>query len=275
MIRNLAHYNQEMTKTINDKLFFLEHIENVDTIVDFGCADGSLMCEMIRQYPETQHKHIIFFDNNPDMLELADFNLQKSLNPNKGHNLSFLSNYSEVKKDIKGRKSLLILSSVIHEVISYSKNKHDIEEFFEFVFNSGFKYIAIRDMATSKLSQICHTYKDMGTRVMSYFHESSIGKAMLHSFQDEIGKTVFNDLSDADINHLLLKSNFVDNWTREVKENYFAHTIDELQIRIANSKYSILYYEQFVLPYLREWVMRILGIEIRHTTHVKCVLRKI
>ena len=53
-IANLEKYNNDMAKSLGDKIFFLGYIkeEDIKAIVDFGCADGTLLKAM----PETWAK---------------------------------------------------------------------------------------------------------------------------------------------------------------------------------------------------------------------------
>ena len=48
-INDLDIYNQRMAAGMADKLFFLDKVPDVNTIVDFGCADG----ELLRLIPDT------------------------------------------------------------------------------------------------------------------------------------------------------------------------------------------------------------------------------
>lgn len=50
-IANNQHYNQAMAKSMIDKLFFLDMAVDIKSVVDFGCADGTLLkCDqMLKQ----------------------------------------------------------------------------------------------------------------------------------------------------------------------------------------------------------------------------------
>ena len=50
--------------------------------------------------------------------------------------------------------------------------------------------------------------------------------------------------------HYLLTYRYVENWDREVRENYFPHSIEEFLSKIP-TKYEVVYFEHYTLPFLR------------------------
>ena len=68
-IQNWSGYLTEMRKSMFDKLFFVDKFyEPIKTIIDYGCADGSLiqMCrELFPQY------NYVGYDNSGDMIARA------------------------------------------------------------------------------------------------------------------------------------------------------------------------------------------------------------
>ena len=42
-INNIDVYTAGMQKSLSDKLFFVDKVDDISRIVDFGCADGSLL----------------------------------------------------------------------------------------------------------------------------------------------------------------------------------------------------------------------------------------
>lgn len=67
-IANIEIYNESMTKSLIDKLFFLDKIDNVKCIVDYGCANGALIAFIAPLFPD-----ILFFgyDKNGMMIDSA------------------------------------------------------------------------------------------------------------------------------------------------------------------------------------------------------------
>lgn len=45
-INNIDVYTSGMQKSLADKLFFVDKVDDIDTVIDFGCADGSLLREI-------------------------------------------------------------------------------------------------------------------------------------------------------------------------------------------------------------------------------------
>ena len=148
---DLASYNEHMAKGIEDKLFFLNHIDKNDNyiFVDFGCADGVLISTMFEIFEKEQinNKIYIGYDISETMIDFAKTKFSYSTNK-----VCFTSNWDEVLSKLKSnnkRKKVLILSSVIHEVFSYANDIKDIFDFWTKVLNTGFDYIFIRDMMAS------------------------------------------------------------------------------------------------------------------------------
>lgn len=131
-IADLNKYNTDMEKSMKDKIFFLDHIrvDDVDAIVDFGCANGALLDVM----PKKWAKYGV--DNNPDMQKIC-----------KEKSYSIYDSLDKVK-NLQPR-TLLNMSSVIHEVYSYL-NSEEIAHFWDKVFDGSYEYITIRDMMLSE-----------------------------------------------------------------------------------------------------------------------------
>ena len=66
-IADLNKYNTDMEKSMKDKIFFLDHIrvDDVDAIVDFGCANGALLDVMPKEWAKCG------VDNSPDMQKIC------------------------------------------------------------------------------------------------------------------------------------------------------------------------------------------------------------
>ena len=110
-ISNYDQYIIDMNTTMSDKLFFIDEIR-FDVIVDFGCADGSFLKSVSNIKPNVK---IIGYDLDQTMLDKAASKLPKTA--------ILTDSWETVIREIKGYKSpLLNLSSVIHEVYSYSNS---------------------------------------------------------------------------------------------------------------------------------------------------------
>ena len=230
-IQNIETYINRMSLSMEDKLFF-NNILTYDCIVDFGCADGKLL-EIINQAnPDIK---IIGYDIDPIMINKAKNNLPKSA--------LITDNWNLIINEVKKYKLPLInLSSVIHEVYSYSTGVN-VKKFWEKqVFGGLFKYIAIRDMIPSvaieknQLSEYSEDVKKVKDNSDPYY---------LDSFEKYWGSI---SSGYRKLTHYLLKYRFTDNWEREMHENYLPLTLETLYKKIPTT-YKIIFQDNFILPF--------------------------
>ena len=181
-IADVNLYNQQMAKSMEDKIYFKNEIDNntVDMIVDFGCANAELFKYMPKDWK------CVGVDNSSEMRDIAKKNFPKG---------SYVDSLDDVKIT---NNTLLNMSSVIHEVYSYC-SKNEIKRFWEQVFDSGYKYISIRDMMVS----------DVTNRALKP-HEADCLRgpkaANLKSFIDIWGMKRYRDML-----HYLLKYRYTEN----------------------------------------------------------------
>lgn len=253
-IANFDQYNASMAKQIIDKLFFLPMAVGADTIVDFGCADGTLLKRVHDFDPSLK---LIGYDNNIDMCKAA----QKDCDY-----VKFFSSFDDAMKGVNIKGSLINLSSVIHEVYSYS-SATEIDDFWKKVFYSDFEYISIRDMMFSDTSIRPTPMRDeMKVRCVM----RDLGKDNLISDFEKIHGpiSVYKNFL-----HFLLKYKYEKNWDREVHENYFPISTNDFFAKMP-SDYEIVYYDRYILPYLYDRVEQDFGVGISDNTHIKILLRK-
>ena len=253
-ISNIQSYIEGMNYTMHDKMFFAEMVD-FDAIVDFGCADGTFLENISKLLPNVK---LIGYDLDDAMLSRAKTKVPKA---------KFTNNWMEVIRLISySKKPLLNLSSVIHEVYSYSSLK-DVNKFWNIqVFGSEFKYISIRDMIPSL---------ELGREELSVFKtdvkniRQKSDKFLLKSFEDRWGSIT----SYKNLVHYLMKYRFSDNWDREVNENYLPISLETLKSKIP-SNYKIVYEKDFLLPFLKQQVKKDFNVNLTHSTHIKMILKK-
>ena len=173
-INNLEIYNGRMAKSLYDKIFFIDNIfEDIDCIIDFGCANGVMINQLKHIYPNA---YFIGYDTNTDMIKDLPTD-------NKTIYISDFKNLKNIMKTdqniVNSKCKLLNLSSVIHEVYSYGNTK-SIREFWDFVFNFGFDYIVIRDMQ-------CSTERPYNKSQMDIIRQSDYNKQLV-DFEKVNGK---------------------------------------------------------------------------------------
>ncbi|MFW5962664.1 MAG: hypothetical protein ACOCQR_03510 [bacterium] len=74
--------------------------------------------------------------------------------------------------------------------------------------------------------------------------------------------------------HYLLKYRYVDNWRREVSENYFPIALEELY-RIIPDEFHVVYKEHYTLPFIHNQIKKDFGIVIKDNIHLKMILSKL
>lgn len=246
-ISNIDDYIKNMNKGLTDKLFFLNKIK-IDTLIDFGCADGALLNEISKIHDV----ELIGYDIDESML-----NISRDRFPH----INFLSNWEEVMSKIDETKSnAILLSSVIHEVYSYGTSR-EIGKFWNQIFDSKIKYIIIRDMIPSS------NFDKMNIIDIKKIKEKSDPK-YLGEFENYWGDitTSFRVLL-----HWLLKYKYVNNWKRELKENYLPVSLETLKKKIP-SNWKILYEKHYTYDYLQYQVKKDFDIDLEEPTHLKMII---
>lgn len=259
-ILNYDFYNNEMKKGLEDKLFFMlnpEVAQNVTSIMDYGCADGSLINEMAEMY---QWLKFTGFDLDPAMIDLAN---KKNIK-----NSKFFKSFKDAEKNNKknGLNSAILCSSLIHEVYSYG-DEENIREFWFNLNNGDHEYIIIRDMCMSKDDLAYKTMNiDMLNKIIKYGDPKQI---------EDFKKVWGNFNTTSDMIHFLYKYRYIDNWKREVEENYFPIYVEDYKKLIDLNKFEIIHFEHYLLPYQKEVVKKDFNINLDSPTHVKWIFKKL
>ena len=261
-IKNLEKYNNGMRKSLIDKIFFVDKVPSEFSLLDFGCADGTLIEFLSNIFPQNRY---VGYDFDPKMIELANernITSEVSFTSDFQHALSSMMQNGDEPKTAK----ILNLSSIIHEVYSYSSYE-EVEDFWNNkVFSprdSKFDYIVIRDMIPSSTVNR-ETYANDVRKIFKFANHNT-----LNSFQNRWGS--IKNLKN--LMHFLLKYRYVENWDREVRENYLPITLEDLYMIIPNS-YDIIYQEHYILPFLHEKIKVDFDIDFYEPTHLKLILRK-
>jgi hypothetical protein len=255
-ITDRERYLSRMNASIIDKIFFLDKIEG-DVLVDFGCADGSLLKTISVLFP---HYKMFGYDIDSEMI----CNAQKE----NTMNIVFTSDWSQLVENItharytSGNKTTLILNSVIHEVYSYG-SKTQIDEFWKRVWDTGFDYVVIRDMCVSRTTSRPSDPLSV-TRIRQLFDSRMLGE----------WESIWGNLNENwSLVHFLLTYQYTDNWERESRENYLPVNYEDMLGSIPYN-YVPIFAEHYTLPYLRRKVMKDFGIQLQDRTHLKLILER-
>ena len=275
---NLTFYNEQMRKSMEDKLFFLKHLPAEDNyvFVDFGCADGTMLNILSDMLEHNKHKYsYIGYDISDTMINLAKANFHGDADTD----IHYFTDWEDVEKQLKTyiapnayyeqKKYVLILSSVIHEVYSYS-NMKQIFEFWHHVTNTNFDYIVVRDMCPTKDIDrptdefMLHTLNNMIRDHKPY-------NTLINDFEAIYGSIENNK----NFMHFLLKYRYQINWEREVKENYFPIYVEDLLSAITGEeKYRIMYMKRFIVPFIKQQIYNDFRVDVKDFTHIKAIFKK-
>ena len=248
-LTNKTSYLSSMGRSAFDKLFFVP-IVSPNLIVDYGCADGVMLAAISEFYPDAK---LVGYDIDTDMIAIA-----KARNL---PNCTFTSNWQEVEEIFRNTdgERAIILSSIVHEMYSYLSMR-EVNEFWAHVFE--FDTVILRDMMSS---QSVDRPSDM-TDVINIRRKYT---AQVRDFEAIWGSIERNK----NLVHFLLKYRWLDNWDREVRENYFPLTIEEFMVKIP-AGYEVIYWEHFALHYLKNKMLEETGVVLKDCTHLKAILHK-
>ena len=243
--------------------------------MDFGCADGALIELMATLFPEYGY---IGYDNDPLMVDLARKRFE-----GKRADVYFTSNWGEVEESVAARrqpkrKVCLILSSVIHEIYNYCHDD-EIYEFWEKVTHSGFDYVVIRDMARSWYELDPSSFYTKEIEPQSAFqiveHVRYVCRRRgwtdhLVQFEERYGSIEL----ERNLYHFLLKYRYVENWERELEEDYFITSTMIIQNHFPMSEWDCILQENFGLQYNTRQIKKDFDFAMKRPTHTKMIFER-
>ena len=284
-IANAAQYNIAMRRSMMDKMFFMDKIGNGPrTILDWGCADGSLIEYMHKMFPEHFY---MGYDTDPKMIAQAQamvdsiklsqaskatMAMQGNVSPEQAFDLGQTAVgglHFEISDDLSdfiahrhGRKiDVVVLNSVIHEIYSYSLK--EIETFWSTLFDRVRPgYIVVRDMCVERSTSRAADPISVA-RIKQLFDLDKIAQ-----WESKWGSLHEN----WSLVNFLLTYRYADNWDREYRENYLPVSVESLLARFPR-EYTPTFVEHYTLPFLREQVMEDFGIQLQDRTHLKLILK--
>lgn len=263
-IQDIESYVRSMSATMYDKCWWVDKIStDIDTVVDFGCAQGDLALFLDRLKPN--RFRYIGVDNSDEMLSLARHNHYLHFNKSDSE---FFQELSSVIGKCNPSKTVLVLNSVMHEIFSYM-SVPSANALLSEVFSIGFQAVAIRDMYKhANTGRLDTEMFGVAVRRSPYAGMWDGYNAYLRSvFGPTIPKV------EERITEFLLKYRYVNNWAREMKEIYLW---DWLPIITCHTgKYDMAFEENFFIPYIKKCVYEDMGIDFTLNTHKKVLLQKI
>lgn len=250
----IDRYTRAMRTNINDKLFFAEDLD-ADVLVDYGCADGSLLRELSVRRPDMQ---LVGFDASHDMILKAN---------SMGTRALFFGDVGAMLEHLRrycvGKRVALLASSVLHEVYAYDDPEgNDAHEFWKLVSNSLFSAFVLRDMCLDDRTRMELTPNVVYNAIVDHAdHEQ------LKSFESRWGSIY----SAPHALHFMLKSPWRANWERELQEDYTKVGLEDTLRRLSNRGYRIDSVWHGVLPAVKDRVALEFGTYVPAPTHVKLI----
>lgn len=261
----LHRYNAGLRRSMGSKLFWLNEVplESLATVVDFGCADGSMLKAIDGTLPEDCIK--IGVDSNPAMLRAAESNYWEG-----DMWTGYLSDAHPHLADLPpGRTSCLILSSVLHEI------EGDVEDFWQEVERMKFDYIVVRDMAVSEVA----FRRTLSTEWLKARAGLSAEEwAIMQDVKDRHHPEELHLVpSVASHIHGLLKIVHKQDYATEAHEHYLRKTSEEYYRMFTAGPYVPLSFASTVTPFFKRFCYES-GFDFKDcppfpiTTHIECVL---
>ena len=158
----------------------------------------------------------------------------------------------------------------MHELYSYLKT-YEINEILFDIDKLEPNYIVVRDMTCGFHSSLYfhkEPFVKMREEIIKYVKQiNKFGtQFQIESFEKHWGK--IDTLHK--ITHFLLKYKYLENWDREVKEDYLPNTNDMYEF--LSKKYNVKYHKEYRLPYLQEQFKKDFEIDFKGYTHYNLLL---
>lgn len=267
-IDNISVYQKRMAAAMADKCWWVEHLRpEVDTVVDFGCAQGDLALYIEQRWPG--RFTYIGVDESPRMLELARENMACRAGMER---TSFCRTVVEAARQCDPLRAVLVVNSVLHEVFSYMRVE-ERHKLLSDMFSLTFHYVAIRDMYMPRLVD---GHFDAAAAISAV--EASRWAPMWREYNAWLdGPGHRRDFTwqtpSMRVTEFLLKYRYADNWAREMRETYLWKWQLAVEPYWWAESYAAIYDEHFSIAFLRQQIKRDFGIDFPVDTHRKILLR--
>lgn len=258
-MKDFNTYNLNLSRSLEDKLFFLKKIdlESYDLIVDYGCATGDLLrkieCLYHDKKPDIQY---IGYDINEEMINVARDNTITK-------NILFTDEWEMVELKLNSsfpfvlRKSLIIFSSVLHEV-GHDKQLEIMQNIMPM-----FDTVVIRDMK-----------RPLNNEPISNITRKRCLKQVA-PWQAEMFEKKWGKIKDKEnLYRFFLMNEFVNNFEKEVEEDYFSVLWSEIEWILKDHGFKTQYVQSFILPYRRKQVKKRFNHTMHDITHRKAIYVK-
>ena len=258
-IEDYQVYNDRMRRSMWDKAFFMDKVPGAELILDYGCADGSLVRFLQGLFPAMR---FIGFDIDPAMISAAE--------AQDADGSWFFSDMEAVIGKIRelgvdGSRVAMNFSSVFHEVFHYGFDTTLVSRLIGAV---APRYVVVRDMLYRSPDDAAAASPAAVERVRAHLPESQV-----RDFEERFGSIGLR----RNLVHLLLKYRYTENWERECAENYFSYTPEKLRAVVdPGGDYEPIFRANYILPWLRCDAEKTFGLSLGRevTTHIALILAR-
>lgn len=238
-IKDYKAYTERMKLGLYDKCWWIDKVlPQVDTVIDYGCANGDLQ-DMIESIAPGKFKYIGIEANHNFYDELDR------------RNILHAERITHIQDgEINWGNTILVMNSVVHEIYNYY-GSFEFLDVVSYCIDKGIRHIAIRDMNYSvdirgldavSAEALLNNLK--GVKYRFALKDSAMA--------DEYFKTHENDFKG--LIEYFLKYKYVENWERESKEEYFCSWMDDLDEWFSLNENMVCEYVDFftILPQIRQ-----------------------
>lgn len=248
-MKDLNIYKLRLSQSMKDKLFFLDKVDinSYDFILDFGCGTGELL-NAIRGCGVAPEK-LFGIDTNAEMINHALVTYP---------HINFMSNLESLENLLqKSKKSMVIFSSVLHEIDQHTQRKlmHTVM--------TKFDTVVIRDMKQPTNNE------PISNRTRKRVLEQ-VAPWQANMFEAKWGKIV----DKYGLYRFFLMNEFVENFETEVEEDYFGVLWGEIVWALEDAGFEAVYSNAFTLPYRKQQVKKRFNHDMNDITHKKIIYMK-
>lgn len=238
-IVNPQRYLERMSKPLQEKLKIAKFFpEGAKTVLDVGCADGTVTIALAEMFPEIK---FVGIDLSREFIDIAK---ERSAGI---QNITFENVYLRERLASPERFDVVLFCSVLHEFFSYGEGISTVvkalADAHEIIKPKGsliirdmilFDYMSESDLWIERIEKKIKSKGDLTDLVADF--ENTFG---------QLNKT-------KTINHFLLKYMYGDNWQREGKENYVPVSFEQYDRILKLLGMRDQYRESYTIPYLSD-----------------------
>lgn len=240
-MKNFETYQQNLSKSLQEKLFFLSHIDisKYDLIVDFGCGNGALT----KYLANITNSTLIGYDDSEQMIEFCK-------KEHKNIQIQFTNVWADIRKNLHHYKNkLIIFSSVLHE------NSENEQKMLIYTAMLNFDTVVIRDMRPP-----------LNNEPISNATRKRVLK-QVGSWQAELFETKWGKITDKNnLYRFFLMNEFVENFESELEEDYFGVIWGEIDTILTGFGYS-KFSQNYTLQYRKKQVEKRFQHKMEDFTH--------